>query len=107
MPDELVINEDICVMIQTSSSGKIAALDFRFWLNSKYLEATRVIVPDDPTNVNDFVPLTPQQKDCQSLMRQNEAYLKLEKSADWSSMQEVNNHLQRRITKFQSNMQKI
>ena len=69
MPDELVINEDICVMIQTSSAGKIAALNFRFWLNARYLDATRVIVPNDLTNVNDFVPLTRQQKDCVTLVR--------------------------------------
>jgi len=35
--NELVIQEDICILIQSSASGKIAPLDFRFWLNVNYL----------------------------------------------------------------------
>jgi hypothetical protein len=35
--DELVIQEDICVTVQSSASGKIPPLNFRFWLNVNYV----------------------------------------------------------------------
>lgn len=99
---ELVILEDICLLISCASYGKIPALNFRFWLNAKYLPATKVIVNSDVT-LNDFVCLSERQKDCYSLMRENDSYLKMvhfEGKREFSSLGDVTSLIVKRIGKF-------
>lgn len=57
LTSELVILDDICVLITTSSTTKILPIDFRFWLNVNYIPVTRKMQNDKDITVNDLIPL--------------------------------------------------
>jgi len=54
----VVIAEDICIVISSSSAVGLPALDFRFWLNASYVEATYELKSLNDLNLNRFVGLT-------------------------------------------------
>lgn len=84
--NSLVIAEDICLMISSSSANKIPPLNFRLWLNATYVEPTYEVKSLNDININRFVGLTQEQRSCEPLMLASDNYLKLVDTKKYSDV---------------------